>query len=91
MLELQSTSEINVARNVQAIIDISGVNYSGVQWNWNMTGITGCINRSWRSFTCGTVATGASGLEFDGCKVALDNSENWEAEAYMTVLGFKSS
>ena len=91
VLELQSTAEINLARNFNFVIDINGNNATGVQWVWNMTGITGCVNLDHRTFSCGTAVTGASGLEFDGCKIALDNSQNFEAEGYMTVLGFKSA
>ena len=91
VLELQSTAEINVARNINFVIDINGNNASGVQWVWNMTGITGCVNLDHRTFSCGTAITGASGLEFDGCKVELDSSINFEEEANMTVLGFKSA
>lgn len=94
VLELQSTAEINVSRPVAWIIDIAGANSghpASTIWTWNMTGITGCMNLDHRSFSCGTVGTGVSGLEFDGCKAELDNSKNFEEEAYMTVLGFKSA
>jgi len=93
VLELQSTAEINVARNFGFMIDVYGVQYGHPAshiWNWNFSGITGCINRSTRSFSCGTVGTGANGLEFDGCKIAL-SANDFEIGAYMTVLGFKSS
>jgi hypothetical protein len=93
VLELQSTAEINVARNFGFMIDVYGVQMGHPAshiWTWNFSGITGCINKTTRSFSCGTVGTGANGLEFDGCKIAL-SANDFEIGAYMTVLGFKSS
>ena len=93
VLELQSTAEINVARNFGFMIDVYGVQMGHPAshiWTWNFSGITGCINKSTRSFSCGTVGTGANGLEIDGCKIAL-SANDFEIGAYMTVLGFKSS
>ena len=88
-LELQSTAEINVARNVQAIIDITLMNATASQYTWSMSGICGCVNRSLRTFTCGTANTGDSGgADLDGVKVAL-SANNFEALSQMTALGFK--
>lgn len=88
-LQLQTTSDINVARNCFFNLDITNADYNQSTYNMLMTGTAGCVNRSTKWFSCGTVASGtSSGLDVDEIKIAL-SANNFQAQTQMTTLGFK--
>jgi hypothetical protein len=89
--ELQSTAEINVARNVFFDLYISGVPTGNpvAPYNFNITGFAGCVNRSTRFVGSGTVAGGsAASLLLDEVKIEL-SANNFQVGTNMITWGYK--
>lgn len=87
--ELQSTAEINVARNCFFNLDITNVDYNQSTYNILFTYVAGCVNRCVRFGGCGTVASGTGdGAIIDGIKIAL-SANDFQEKTQMTTLGFK--